>query len=644
MFSHSVPAAVALLSLTASPALGALLQSADDAASQLSSAKYDYIIVGGGAAGGVLANRLSEDSSKKVLLIEAGSSDYNNTNIQVPWLAPLLTHSQFDWNYTTTPQEALNNRSVGYARGKVLGGSSSINYMIYTRGSEDDWNRYANLTGDDGWNWDSALNYAKKLENFTNSANVASANSKFVQTVHSTKGPVGVGLPQVTLPIDQLALNAQQELSSEFKYNQDLNSGDMTGMSWTPFAIQNGARSNSARDYIQPALSRSNLDVLVNTQVVKVLQTGTDGDTPIVNGVQFTSGPNEKLYNLTANQEVILSAGAIGTPQILLLSGIGPADQSKALGIESIVDLPDVGQNMQDHPLLTTNFQVSSNDTLDNLTLNATFQAEQLALWTNNRTGDFTLGACNSWAWQRLADNDTVFQNVTDPSAGSKSPHFQLIWSDLYIAFGGGAFPQGHFLTLISNLYTPMSRGNLTLNTTDPFTYPIINPGLLSDEAGFDIHTMREALKAGRRFLGANAWKDWIISEYGASANATTDDAIDEYIRANALVVNHVSGTVAMGKSGSTKKGDGALNPDLTVKGVKGLRVVDASAFPIIPAAHTMVPTYILAERAADLVKNPSASSGGSSGSDGSNGAAPLSTSFVAGLASTALALAAYFF
>ncbi len=145
----------------------------------------------------------------------------------------------------------------------------------------------------------------------------------------------------------------------------------------------------------------------------------------------------------------------------MLLSGIGPADQAKALGIESIVDLPDVGQNMQDHPLLTTNFEVSSNDTLDNLTLNTTFQAEQLALWTNNRTGDFTLGACNSWAWQRLADNDTVFKNVTDPSAGSKSPHYQLIWSDLYIAFSGGAFPQGHFLTLISNLYTPISRTSL---------------------------------------------------------------------------------------------------------------------------------------------------------------------------------------
>ena len=148
----------------------------------------------------------------------------------------------------------------------------------------------------------------------------------------------------------------------------------------------------------------------------------------------------------------------------VLLSGIGPADDARALGIESIVDLPDVGKNMQDHPLLTTNFQVSSNDTLDNLTLNLTYQAEQLNLWVTNKTGDFTLGACNQWAWQRLPEDDQVFNTVEDPSAGPTSPHYQLIWSDLYIAFSGGAFPEGHFLTLISNLYTPMSRTFLFLS------------------------------------------------------------------------------------------------------------------------------------------------------------------------------------
>ncbi|KAM5536369.1 hypothetical protein V8D89_009967 [Ganoderma adspersum] len=612
------PVLRSLLLVALSPlSLGSILQSADDTATHLSSTQYDYIVVGAGAAGGVLANRLTEDGTTKVLLIEAGSSDYNNTNIQIPWLAPVLTHSQFDWNYTTVPQEGMANRSIAYARGKVLGGSTSINYMIYTRASQDDWNRLASVTGDNGWSWSGILPYAKKLENFQNSPNVQNATSKFIANDHGTDGPVGAGLPQVSLAIDQVGLNAQQELSSEFKYNQDVNSGDMIGFSWTPFAIQDGARSNSARDYIQPALTRSNLDVLVNTQVVKVLQTGVDGSIPIVNGVQITTGPNEKRYNLTATKEVILSAGTIGTPHILLLSGIGPSDQLKALGIESVADLPDVGQNMQDHPLLTTNFQVSSNDTLDNLSVNTTLQAEQLALWNNNRTGDFTLGACNQWAWQRLADDDPIFKNVTDPSAGSTSPHFQLIFSDLYIAFSGGAFPNGHFLTLISNLYTPMARGSLTLNTTDPFTYPIINPGLLNDETGFDIYTMRQALKAGRRFLAADAWKDWIVAEYGDSVNATSDADIDAYIRKNALVVNHVSGTVAMGKSGDTGRGAGALDPHLSVKGVKGLRVVDASAFPYIPSSHTMVPTYILAERASDLIKNSSSSS--SSGS--TNGA-----------------------
>ncbi|TFK86510.1 GMC oxidoreductase [Polyporus arcularius HHB13444] len=607
MFTHSpspVQAALLFLSVAAPQrAYAALYASPEAAASHVSRTTYDYVIVGAGAAGGVLANRLTENRTTKVLLLEAGSSDYNNTNIEIPFLAPVLTGSTFDWNYTTTPQLGMDDRSVVYARGKVLGGSTSINYMIYTRGARDDYDRWASLTGDRGWDWDNMLPYMLKLENFTNSPNVQNATSKFDPSLHSTKGPLGAGLPQVSLPTDQIALNAQAELSSEFKFNRDVNSGDMIGFSWTPFAIQDGARSNSARNYIQPALSRSNLDIIVGAQVTKVVKTSSQGGVPIVRGVQYTSGPNKTIYSVKASNEVILSAGAIGSPQILLLSGIGPKAQCTANRITPLVDLPDVGQNMQDHPLLTTNFRVSSNDTLDNLLSNATLAAQQLALWQSSRTGDFTLGAANQWAWERLPPNDSIFRTVPDPSAGPTAPHYQLIFSDLFVAFGGVPPPAGHFLTLISNLYTPVSRGNLTLKSTNPFDYPIINPGLLSDKGGFDIHTMREALKAGRRFLQAPAWRSWIISEFGDSANAQTDAQIEDFIRANALVVNHVSGTVGMGKSGSTARGSGALNPDLTVKGTIGLRVVDASVFPIIPAAHTMVPTYAIAERAADLIK-----------------------------------------
>ncbi|KAI0321913.1 alcohol oxidase [Amylostereum chailletii] len=618
MFTTSVQAAFLLLSLAAPRAVFAtLLQSPDNSTQQLQATQYDYIIVGGGTAGGVLANRLTEDSNTKVLLIEAGSSDYEALNIQVPFLATALTSSTFDWNYTTVPQTALNDRQVGYARGRVLGGSSSINYMIYTRGSQDDYDRWAKVTGDSGWTWDSLHPYLLKLENFTVSR-VENADAKYVSSIHSTSGPVGVGLPTVSLPTDQLVLNAQQELSSEFPFNKDVNSGDMIGISWTPFAIADGARSNSARDYIAPVLERSNLDVLVNTQVIKVLQTGDSNGTPIIRGVQFTSGPKSPVYNLTASKEVIISTGAIGTPQILLLSGIGPAEQSKALGINSIVDSPDVGQNLQDHPLLTSPYTVSSNDTLDNLGLNATFAAEQLAQWQANRTGDFTLGALNQWGWLRLPDNDAIFKNVTDPSAGSKSPHFQLIFTvrlsfSVFITYPTNLTTRMH-TSLLAELQRQLATssrcsatcGNLTLNNTDPFTHPIINPGLLSDE--FDLYTMREALKTGRRFMNASAWNSWIVAEYGDFAAAQTDEQIEAYIRANALVVNHVVGTVGMGKAGSLAKGAGALNPDLTVKGVQGLRVIDASAFPFIPASHTMVPTYVLAERASDVIKGLSVS------------------------------------
>jgi len=267
------------------------------------------------------------------------------------------------------------------------------------------------------------------------------------------------------------------------------------------------------------------------------------------------------------------------------------------------VNLPDVGQNLQDHVYLPLVWNVRADRfTLDQERQNATFAAEALAEWTANRTGPYVLNtAGNTWGWFRLPPNSPAFKHASDPSAGPTSAHFEMIMDDFFLSKIMPPPPTGNYWTIPTNLIQPASRGSITLASADPLVYPIINPNMLT--APVDIAVLREAIKVSRKFMSANAWKDWITSEFGAFANATTDAQIEAFARSNADTVNHVSGTVAMGKRGSSARGSGALNPDLTVKGTVGLRVVDASAFPFIIAGHTQGGVYILAERAADIIK-----------------------------------------
>ncbi|KAI0687624.1 aryl-alcohol oxidase-like protein [Cytidiella melzeri] len=592
---------VVLLSIYSSATYAAILQSP----SQLSSKKnYDYIIVGGGAAGSALAHRLSETSSVNVLLIEAGSSDYKNLNIEVPQFVGRLGGSQFDWNFTTVAQPGLNGRSIAYERGFVLGGSTSVNFMAYCRGSKDDWDRFARVTGDQGWSYNSILPYAKKMENFVEPIDGRDITNEVILSSHGNSGPIETSVSGYPISIDSRVLNTTTQLSAEFPFNHDYNSvsGNTLGISWAQYTIANGERQSAALGYLDPILNRSNLDIVVNTQVTKLVQTGTSGGLPVFRGVQFSQPGSSKIYSLTASHEVIVSAGAVKTPQLLMLSGIGDSAELSKVGIKTIVNSPDVGKNLQDHPLVTSSFTVNSTNTLDNLNFDPTFAAQQLQLWENGHTGELGLPAANQLGWLRLPSNSTIFKTVPDPSAGPTSAHHEFIFTDSYLGFGGAWPSGGNFLTIFTVVVSPESRGSITLASSNPFDAPVIDAGLLNSD--FDIYTMRESIKSMRRFTNAPAWKDWIIAEYGDFANAQTDDQIEAYARASAETINHVSGTAAMGKTGSKGAGSGVLNSDLTVKGTVGLRVVDASAFPFIPAAHTQAPVYILAERAADLIKS----------------------------------------
>ncbi|KAJ7836922.1 alcohol oxidase [Mycena olivaceomarginata] len=525
--------------------------------------KFDFIIVGGGTAGNVVANRLSENWDVSVLVLEAGGSNVGVTNIIVPAFAARATpNTPQDWNYTTTPQVGLNSTAIAYPRGFVLGGSSSVNYMAYTRGSKEDYDRWANVTGDDGWSWDKLIPYMRKNEHFSPPSDHHNTTGQFNPAVHSFDGINGVSLEGFPVPIEPHIFAAVDQLEG-YPFNLDMNSGFQLGIGWAQSTIRGGERSSSATSYLAPKfVARPNLHVLLHARVTRVLQTTSN----VFRTVEFVQDLNGKRITLTARKEVILSGGSIGTPNILLHSGIGNSSTLAALGIRPVHNLPSVGQNLTDHPLTNLAFLVNSTDTNETAERNATLTAEQFAQWNTTRTGPLVDAPGGPKGWLRIPDNSTIFKQFPDPSAGPNTAHYEFLFSN----------------GIRTAVVSPASRGSVTLNSSNPFVAPLINPNLLGSEV--DVFISRESVKSALRFAMAPTWQSFIISTVGINITST-DAKIDEYIREN-------TGThVTQGA------GWGVVDPDLTVKGLRGLRIVDLSVVPFIPAAHTQC------ARASDLIK-----------------------------------------
>ncbi|KAJ7654752.1 aryl-alcohol oxidase-like protein [Mycena rosella] len=584
---------------------------------QITSKRYDFVVVGAGTAGCVVASRLSENPSVRVLVIEAGVSD-NGTDsavISTPLLAGQGAGTVFDWNYTTTNQVGLNGRAFAYPRGFVMGGSSSLNAMIYQRGPRDDFDRLASVSGDPGWTWDNLQEFIFKNEKHVPAWNNRSDAGEYNPSVHGD-GPLLSSLTATPWELDRRVMQTAADHSDEYPFNLDLNSGDGLGVGWIQTSVGNNARSSSSSAYLHPALdSRSNIDLLLHTQVTNLISSGS-GST--LTGVQVSQNAQAAKYVFTATKEVILSAGSVGTPQILMLSGVGPKEELQKFGIESVVDLPDVGRNLQDQAIVGLQWEAKAETLSGFLNDPAAFSA-MLAQYAINKTGIAAANSVvNSIAFLRLPDGSPLLEDG-DPAAGPHAAHFEFAFlasplgskqraeliicnslQNTFLSNDKQVGPtSGNWVSIAIVVQSPTSRGSINITSSSVFSYPTIDPAFYT--TAFDIGTAIYAVKAAQEFFSKSAWDGFIGAPFSDAANLDTDAKIEAYVRKWAMSNKHPTSTARMSKNSDKS---GVVGPDLLVKGIEGVRVVDASVLPFAVGGFPQAQVYIIAERAAALIKD----------------------------------------
>ncbi|MBY5840458.1 GMC family oxidoreductase N-terminal domain-containing protein [Rhizobium leguminosarum] len=523
---------------------------------------FDYIITGAGPAGCVLANRLSEDPDVSVLLLEAGGGDWNPL-FHMPAGFAKMTKGVASWGWETVPQKHMNGRVLRYTQAKVIGGGSSINAQLYTRGNAVDYDLWAREDGCEGWDYRSILPYFKRAED----------NQRFADDYHSYGGPLGVSMPAAPLPICDAYIRAGQELG--IPYNHDFNGRQQAGVGFYQLTQRNRRRSSASLAYLSPIKDRKNLTVRTGARVARIIVEGARAT-----GVEIVTSHGQEIVR--ADREVLVSSGAVGSPKLLLQSGIGPADHLKSVGVKVLHDLKGVGGNLQDHLDLFVIAECTGDHTYDGVAkLHRT-------LWAGIQYVLFRTGPVAS----------SLFETggfwYADPEA--RSPDIQF-----HLGLGSGIEAgverlKNAGVTLNSAYLHPRSRGTVRLSSSDPAAAPLIDPNYWSDP--HDRTMSLEGLKLAREIMRQAALKPYVMAERLPGPKVMTDDQLFDYGCANAKTDHHPVGTCKMGAGP-----DAVVGLDLKVHGLEGLRVCDSSVMPRVPSCNTNAPTIMVGEKGSDLIR-----------------------------------------